>query len=97
MIVDLALLKQHVMADDFEDDDTLLTTYAEAAENAVFHEIHRTLEEIEEAFSGVPVELKVAVMQLAAHWYNQREAVAGSSMFVVPASFKLLLKPFTKL
>lgn len=97
-VVTLALFKKHVRADDFADDDDLLQHYLSAAEAAVIRETHRSETELAEIGGGtVPPTIGQAVMMLAAHWYNQRESVAGVQMHEVPYSVQALIKPYRKL
>lgn len=72
-IVSLADQKAHMRVD-FNDDDALIEDQIYAA--------HAHLEqllgyEIETEFATVPSDLTGAVMQLAASWYENREATSG--------------------
>lgn len=97
-VVDLALFKAHVRADDFAGDDTLLQHYLAAAEAAVIRDTNRTEAELIEINGGTfPVQIKQAVLLLAGHWYNQRESAAGVQMHEVPDALQALIKPFRKL
>lgn len=97
--VDLELLKKHVRADDFNDDDEYLAHLLEAAEQYVCSATNRTAEELLEMGGGgsMPSMLQTAVLLLAGHWYNQREAVSGVQMTEVPYTLNALIKPFRKL
>lgn len=95
--VDLDLFKKHVRADDFADDDTLLQHYLDAAEAWVVRATNRDESDLLDSDGTLPAELRQAVMMLAAHWYNQRESVAGVQMHQVPDSLAALVKPFRKL
>lgn len=78
MIVDVAILKQQLNATGIPgtDDDALIERKIEAAQN----HIERLLGfRIEETYGGtdqdeIPPALVEAVCQLAAHWYENREA-----------------------
>ena len=97
-VVDLALFKAHVRADDFAGDDTLLQHYLDAAEAAVIRDTNRTEAELTEINGGTfPVQIKQAIMLLGAHWYNQRESVASVEMREVPDTLQALIKPCRKL
>lgn len=98
-LVDLTLFKQHVRADDFGSDDAVLQFYLDAAVEAVITATNRTEAELLAMGDGttLPKPLQQAAMMLAAHWYNQREAVSGTQMHEVPASLMALVKPFRKL
>lgn len=96
--VDLALLKKHVRADDFSDDDEYLTHLLTAAEQHVCHATNRSTEELLQMGDGIfPAELQQAVLLIAGHWYNQREAVSGVQMAEVPYTLQALIKPYRKL
>ena len=96
--VDIALLKMHVRADDFSDDDAYLQHLLDAAEQYVCEATNRTSEELAELGGGkLPVTLQQAVLLIAGHWYNQREAVSGVQMAEVPYTLQALIKPYRKL
>lgn len=97
-VVNLALFKKHVRADDFADDDEYLEHLLAAAEESVITATHRTEQELRDNNAGeFPTPLKHAVMMLAAHWYNQRESVSSVQMHEVPDSLQALVKPYRKL
>lgn len=96
--VDLELLKKHVHADDFTDDDAYLQHLLGAAEQYVCTATNRTKDELLEAGGGdFPAMLQQAVLLIAGHWYNQREAVSGVQMAEVPYTMQALIKPYRKL
>lgn len=96
--VDLALLKQHVRADDFSDDDRYLAHLLEAAEQYVIAATNRSVSELLEMGGGsLPATLQQAALMIAGHWYNQREAVSGAQMAEVPYSLQALIKPYRRL
>lgn len=97
-VVNLELFKKHVHADDFADDDEILTHYLGASEATVIRYCNRSEEELTEMNAGTfPPELVQAMMMLAAHWYNQRESVSLGQSYQVPHSLQTLIKPFVKL
>lgn len=95
----LELLKKHVRADDFSGDDEYLEQLLNAAEEYVVMATNRTTEELLEMGGGeaLPVSLQQAVLLIAGHWYNQREAVSGVQMAEVPYTLQALVKPYRKL
>lgn len=97
--VDTALLKQHVRADDFSDDDSYLEKLLDAAEEYVCGATNRTSSELLQMGGGLhlPPMLQQAVLLIAGHWYNQREAVSSVQMSEVPYTLQALIKPFRKL
>ena len=50
-----------------------------------------------DVLQALPSQLQQAVIMLAGHWYNQREAVSGVQMAEVPYTLQALIKPFRKL
>lgn len=96
--VDIALLKKHVRADDFSDDDQYLQHLLEAAGQYVSKATNRTADELLELGNGeLPAMLLQAILLIAGHWYNQREAVSGVQMAEVPYTLQALIKPYRKL
>ena len=96
--VDLELLKKHVRADDFADDDDYLAHLLDAAEQYVCTATNREAEELIEMGGGnLPPTLQQAALLIAGHWYNQREAVSGVQMAEVPYTLQALIKPYRKL
>ena len=94
----LSLLKVHVRADDFADDDQYLQHLLDAAEDHVATSTNRSLAELTEIGGGeLPMPLTHAVLLIAGHWYNQREAVAGVAMAEVPYTLQALIKPYRRL
>lgn len=97
-LVSFDLFKRHCMADDLTADDVLLEHYLTAAEAQVVSDTRRTEAELLEAGGGsLPVTLQQAVLLLGAHYYNQREAVAGAALQSVPEAYQALLRPWRKL
>lgn len=98
MALDLELLKKHVRADEFSEDDDYLQHLLDSAVEYVRTSTNRTEEELLELGRGEwPKPLQQAALLTAGHWYNQREAVSGVQMAEVPYTFQALVKPFRKL
>ena len=96
--VSIALLKQHVHADDFTADDEYLTQLLNTAEEYVVNATNRSSAELMQIGGDkLPYSLQQAILLLAGHWYNQREAVAGLQMHEVPYTLQALIKPYRKL
>lgn len=94
----LKMLKKHVRADDFNDDDEYLQQLLDAAESYVCRATNRTMDELVEMGEGeMPKPLWHAVLLICGHWYNQREAVSAGQMTEVPYTLSALLKEYTKL
>ena len=97
-VVELALFKKHVRADDFAEDDVYLKHLLDAAEISVITATNRTEKELTDGNAGkFPVPLLQAIMMLASHWYNQRESVSTAQMHQVPDALQSLIKPYRKL
>ena len=97
-VTDLSLLKAHVRADDFADDDAYLQHLLDTAEEYVAQATNRTTAELVDLGGGMlPYSLTHAVLLIAGHWYNQREAVGSASMAEVPYTPTALIKPYRKL
>lgn len=99
MELSLELLKKHVRADEFSDDDDYLQHLLDTAVAYIRRSTNRTEEELLEAGNGEawPRDLQQAALLIAGHWYNQREAVSGAQMAEVPYTIQTLVKPFRKL
>jgi uncharacterized phage protein (predicted DNA packaging) len=90
---------------DFTLEDTLLTAYGNASENALLRICGRSYENLLEEFGeddgngGVkcPSDFYVASLLLAKHLYEHRGPVEGITLSAVPYSLDLLIKPFMKL
>ncbi len=96
-LVDIELLKLHVRADDFADDDKYLAHLLEAAEKYVCDATNKTTDELLGGGDKLPAPLQQAILLIAGHWYNQREAVSGVQMAEVPYTLQALIKPYRKL
>ena len=97
MLVSIELLKKHVYADDLSDDDEILSQYLSAAEAWVVKATNRDESELTDADGHLYPQLVQAVLLLAGHWYNQREAVSGTAMSEAPDTIQALIKPFRNL
>ena len=90
-------LKQHLNVD-YDDDDSYLMYLGKVAMLRIFGMTNRPVEELEALGGGTyPEELRLAAMQLAAHWYRVRESVSSVNQVAVPFGLNLLVKPFVKL
>ena len=94
----LSLLKAHVRADDFADDDAYLQHLLDTAEQHVADATNRSLADLVELGGGeLPYSITHAVLLLAGHWYNQREAATTASTSAVPYAIDYLVAQFRKL
>jgi hypothetical protein len=86
MTLDLATLKEHVNQT-LDTDDDLLERTLEAAQKHVERELGYALDDTDELPDGPTADLEQAVLQIAAHWYENREPViVGVSAGPVPGS-----------
>ena len=86
-------LKAHLRIDGNEE-DTLLTTYADSAEAVLLNLLNRSVESIYIDHGCIPEPLRHAAMLLAAHFYAVREPVSTIAMATVPYTFDCLIKPY---
>ena len=94
-LTSLTLLKQQVRADTFGDDDDLLQHYLDAAEEYAVTYTRRSPDDLAVGEDGrLPATVTQAVLLLASHWYNQREASVQGGMSDVPFGVAALLKPW---
>lgn len=97
-LVPLELVKQAVRADDFDQDDALLSHYRDTAVEVVVRRINRDERDLLELGGGdLPLGLKQAVLLLVGHWYNQREEATMGQMYSIPMGFEALVRPYQKL
>lgn len=93
-------IKQHSRID-YDCEDSLLELYGDAAEETVMNVINRDYDEIVEKFgtdeSNVPAALIQASLILVDTSYQYRTAVSAQSLYAVPYSFDMLVKPYMKL
>lgn len=101
-MLELDIIKQHVRLEpDFDEDDTLLDTYATAAHRYVENHAGRTLyategEVVDDEHALVlDDDLTTAMLLLIGHWYENREAVAmGTTATQVPMAVEALITPY---
>lgn len=90
MIVSLSEMKAHLNVTETIDDD-LITMKVAAAEAHLSRVLGFSM--MEEFPGGVPEDLKEAIRQLAAHWFENREAAtAGVSVSTVPLSVEEIIR-----
>jgi len=92
-MIDLALVKLHLRVD-HDEEDALIQGYLAAALEHVQQHCDRHLVEGEPILPtemGLTQDVKHAVLLLVAHWYTNREAVAGAGVATVPLGVDRLL------
>ena len=86
-------------------EDTLLTAYGSASENALLRVCNRTYDDLLENFGEdgekggkvVPPDFRIAALMLAKHLYEHRGPTENVSLSMVPYSIDLFIKPFMRL
>lgn len=90
---------------DFTLEDTLLTAYGGAAENALLRVCNRTYDDLLENFGEddgdggkvVPTDFRLAALMLAKHLYEHRGPTDNVPIYIVPYAIDLMVKPFIRL
>lgn len=73
MAIDTDTLKLHLNITD-DADDTVITQYLNAAQTHLERQLGFALDDADEFPDGTPADVDQAVLMLAAHWYENREA-----------------------
>jgi hypothetical protein len=77
-------------------EQSILTTYGEAAEDAVLNVCNRTITDIYSTYGEVPTGLVVAALLLVDDTYNNRGTITPTSVQHLP-TFDINVKPYMKL
>lgn len=102
-IISISEIRKQIRIDDFEEEESILTLYGDAAESAVIQNTNRTVEELiaenmnRTGKNEFPSQLKVAILMTCATLYKNRESVTGITQTVVPYGYGYLVKPWIKL
>ncbi|HDL8025665.1 head-tail connector protein [Yersinia enterocolitica] len=100
MILGINQIKSQCRIDlEFTHEDELLTLYAEAAEKKVIKHLNRNIYETEIPESDpdgliVSSDIKLAMLHLVSHWYENRSSVGDFEQSEVPMSFYFLVGPY---
>ena len=108
-MLELDIIKQHVRLEpDVTDDDTLLETYATAAQRLIEHHTARTLyatageiptdtetgEITDDSALVLDDDITTAMLLIIGHWYENRESVVvGSTASELPMAVDALISP----
>jgi hypothetical protein len=79
-----------------EEERIIITTHAEAAEDAVLNVCNRTITDIFETYGAIPSGLIVAALLLTDDMYNHRGTINPTSVQHLP-TFDINVKPYIKL
>lgn len=82
---------------DFDIEDELLTLYGASAEDTLLNLIGRSYTEVLEQYGEVPVPLMQCALMLVEASYTVRTPASAMTLYAVPYSFDLLIKPYMKL
>lgn len=96
MYLTLAYIKAHSRIE-YDGEDELLTLYGEAAEETVMNICGTTYQKMLQEYTTIPSAVMQATLMLVDLSYQQRSPVSPSSMYAVPYTFDLLIKPYMKL
>lgn len=92
-------LKAHINLD-HDEDNALLATYANAAKTTIESYLNRKLynDSVPDSDSnGIVINdaIKVAILMLAGHWYDNREAVTiNGNASTLPLAYQMLINPY---
>ena len=92
----LEYIKKHSRID-FDIEDDLLELYGESAEETVLNVLGRSYEDVVISFDGFPDALRHAALMLVDLSYQQRSPMSMASLYVVPYTFDMIVKPYMKL
>ena len=81
----------------FTDEDMLLESYGEAAEETLLNYLNRPYLDIIEHYGKVPLPLVQASLMLVDVSYQHRSPVSVTNISLVPYTFDLLVKPYMRL
>lgn len=88
------------LENDFTEEDSLLTLLAEAAEAKATTYLNRNLyatktdiPELDDDGIALTNDIKLAMLMLICHWYENRSSVSEVEMLETPQTFEFLLYP----
>ena len=79
-----------------EEERGIITTHAEAAEDAVLNVCNRTITDIFETYGQIPSGLVVAALMLTDDMYNHRGTSSPTNVYQLPA-FDINVRPYIRL
>ena len=93
----LDYIKSHSRIDELHEDlgeTDLVTLYAESAEETVLNYLNRSLEDLIDNYAEVPAPVMHATLMLVDLSYMQRSPISVQTLYTVPYTFDVLLKPY---
>ena len=82
---------------DFTDEDTWLESTGESEEETMLNLLGRSYEDLIENYGKVPAPIVQATLELVDISYQHRSPVSAQSMYLVPYTFDLRVKPYVRL
>ena len=82
---------------DFTMEDSLLTSYGEAAEETLLNYLNRPYQDVIDTWGQVPLPLVQASLMLVDVSYQYRSPISVTNISVVPYTFDILVKPYMRL
>lgn len=82
---------------DFHDEDTLLESYGESAEETLLNYLSRPYTDIIGSYGSMPAPLVQASLMLVDMSYQHRSPISVTNISMVPYTFDLLAKPYMRL
>lgn len=81
---------------DGSDEDALITSMGEAAEQGVLNVLDRSYDDIIVEYGSIPAPIKQACLALADHYYHHRGIVNPTALYNIPYTIDFALKPYIK-
>ena len=82
---------------DYDDEDGLLTSYGQSAEDTVLNYLNRSYQDVIEQYGDIPEPVVQASLMLVDTWYKHRSPIEQVNISTVPYTFDVLLKPYMRL
>lgn len=82
---------------DFTMEDSLLTSYGEAAEETLLNYLNRPYQDVIDTWGQVPLPLVQASLMLVDVSYQYRSPISVTNISLVPYTFDILVKPYMRL
>jgi uncharacterized phage protein (predicted DNA packaging) len=93
--LDLDIIKKHLNLDqDFNDDNMLLESYADAAEKSIENFIDCDLENTLDTEGELPKPLLCSMLLMIGDLYTVRQSISATSFVKVPRTLEMLIEPY---
>ena len=94
--ISLEYIKEHSRLD-YNCEDSLLTLYANSAEDTVLNIMNRTYHDLIENYGEVPAAIMQATLMLVDAGYLYRNPISPQNLSTVGYAFDMLIKPYMQL